>query len=361
MAVDKGTLLIADIGGYTKFLTGVELEHSHDILADLLGVVNDHLSEALTLAKLEGDAVFCYDRHHSCDASKLIATIESCYFAFHRRLQNIDIHSSCTCDACAAIPSLSIKFLAHFGEYVVHSVAGREELVGSDVITVHRLLKNHITEKTGLQGYAFVTDPVVGYHELIPDSLGMTPYSESYDDVGEVGGYLLDLQQRWEEEKVRSVVYLGPDEGQVSMSYLLPVSPALVWDYLTDPTKRRQWQVGVTRIDQQNPAGVRGVGTINHCVHGKSAIFEEIVDWKPFRYFTIKGRGPGVGPFLMTQEVAPVETGTEVTVRMKAIGGFAQRMAWALFGKKMQESFGQARDNLIRLVTEENTHLASTR
>jgi hypothetical protein len=37
--VRRGTLLIADIGGYTNFLTAVELEHSTDILSDLIGAI----------------------------------------------------------------------------------------------------------------------------------------------------------------------------------------------------------------------------------------------------------------------------------------------------------------------------------
>ena len=57
--VQQGLLVIADIGGYTRYLSGVELEHSHDILADLLAVVSGRLERDLTLVKLEGDAVFC--------------------------------------------------------------------------------------------------------------------------------------------------------------------------------------------------------------------------------------------------------------------------------------------------------------
>jgi hypothetical protein len=53
---------LADIGFYTAYLAGVELEHSHDVLADLLGMVADNLCPPLRLAKLEGDAVFCVAR-----------------------------------------------------------------------------------------------------------------------------------------------------------------------------------------------------------------------------------------------------------------------------------------------------------
>jgi len=33
MAVDHGALVIGDISGYTGYLTGVKLQHSHDVIA----------------------------------------------------------------------------------------------------------------------------------------------------------------------------------------------------------------------------------------------------------------------------------------------------------------------------------------
>jgi hypothetical protein len=50
VAIERGCLVLADISGYTKYLAGVELDHSHDILADLLGVVVGHLTSRLVLA-----------------------------------------------------------------------------------------------------------------------------------------------------------------------------------------------------------------------------------------------------------------------------------------------------------------------
>ena len=55
-----GYLLIADISGYTSFVAGTELEHSHEILADLLGTICEKIESVLMFHKLEGDAVFAY-------------------------------------------------------------------------------------------------------------------------------------------------------------------------------------------------------------------------------------------------------------------------------------------------------------
>ncbi|HWX74385.1 MAG TPA: DUF2652 domain-containing protein, partial [Solirubrobacteraceae bacterium] len=143
--VRDGCLLLADISGYTSYLAGVELEHSHDILADLLGIVSEGLCPPLRLAKLEGDAVFCVTSQDApLDGDALLAALESTYLAFARRRRTVALSSSCTCEACRRTPDLDLKFCVHHGSFVEHEVAGSQEVVGSDVILVHRLLKNTV-------------------------------------------------------------------------------------------------------------------------------------------------------------------------------------------------------------------------
>ena len=43
--------------------------------------------------------------------------------------------------------------VAHHGSVARQRMAGREELVGSDVVVVHRLLKNRIAEDLGVPAY----------------------------------------------------------------------------------------------------------------------------------------------------------------------------------------------------------------
>jgi len=77
--VERGCLAIGDIAGYTTYLAGVELEHSQDVLADLMGVVVMQMRGLLHLAKLEGDAVFCYNREDEATGPMLLTMTESCY------------------------------------------------------------------------------------------------------------------------------------------------------------------------------------------------------------------------------------------------------------------------------------------
>lgn len=353
-SVDRGCLVLADISGYTKYLTGVELEHSHDVLTDLVSVIAEQMRGVLHLAKLEGDAVFCYGPEGDADGSMLLTMVESCYLTFARRVQTIHLQTTCQCDACRLIPRLNLKFLTHYGEYVQEMVAGSRELVGGDVVLAHRLLKNSVTQQTGLRGYAFFTQRCLDRFAIDPQPLGMIPYKERFEDVGEVAGYVHNLERRWQEEQERRIVYV-PKEVP-GLEYDVPVPPPIVWDYFTSPTKRLLWQVGIQRVDQHNPQGVRGVGTTNHCVHGKATYDEEILDWKPFRYFSFRFRLQVLGEFLMTVELTPLSDGTRshVSRRLVPRGGRWQRLLLRVFEGKMRQIQARrlvSRDNLIRILS----------
>jgi hypothetical protein len=82
VAVARGTLMLADVAGYSRYLGGVELEHSRDVLADLIGLIAEQLGQTHEIAKLEGDAVFCFSEG---DPVEVATAIESTYFAFARR------------------------------------------------------------------------------------------------------------------------------------------------------------------------------------------------------------------------------------------------------------------------------------
>lgn len=53
-----GYLVIADISGYTSFVARTELEHSQEILTELLELLMARFQPLMTISKLEGEAVF---------------------------------------------------------------------------------------------------------------------------------------------------------------------------------------------------------------------------------------------------------------------------------------------------------------
>jgi hypothetical protein len=294
---EAACLVIADITGYTGFLAGAELDHAQDILADLMSTVVNAFRPTFKLAKLEGDAAFVYTITAAIDAAQLQDTIERCYFAFRRRLRDIRQASACECNACILVPNLDLKVVAHHGRIVRQRIASSEELVGSDVIVVHRLLKNHVEEATGASAYVLYSAACVAAMGLEdPRAGGLLEHREEFEGVGEVVGWVRDLHRAWADEEDRARIVVTPKDAARVVRETFAAPPAVVWDWVTSPLRRIQWQAGVTGIDQvEGTPGRRGIGTVNHCVHGKDAIIEEVLDWRPYDYVTYRSQLPIAG------------------------------------------------------------------
>jgi len=316
--VERSCLLIADISGYTSYLAGVELDHAQDILADLVGTVVTTMQPTFRLAKLEGDAAFMAAPEADLDGSLLLDVIERCYFGFRRRRRDVRQATTCECDACMRIPDLNLKFVAHVGPVVRQQMAGLDELIGRDVIVVHRLLKNTVTEVAGTTAYALLTDACTTAMGLDPAALGMAAHSETYDIVGEIPGWVHDLERRWQEEDARARVRVGPDDAGLAVAFPTSAPPQLAWEAITTPGGRMAWSLGVTGVTTDGAGNRRAVGATNHCMHGSEEILEQILDWRPFDYLTQRStmQTPG-GPvtFVNTLELEPTTSGTIVHMR----------------------------------------------
>jgi len=321
-AAQQACFLIADISGYTGYLADVELDHAQDILADLVGAVVSALRPNFRLAKLEGDAAFAYMATESIDGSMLLDTIERCYFGFRRRRRDVRQATSCECNACARIPDLDLKFVVHHGSVIVQKVAGRPELLGSDVIVVHRLLKNDVVETTGIDAYALISQACIDASDLDPAALHMRAHSETYDRIGEVPCWVHDLDRRWDEEESRGRVFVAPDDAILTVSVPTSVPPQIAWEFITRPGQRMSWQPWVTEVDVQGATGGRrGPGSANHCMHGKDAVVEEILDWRPYDYVTdrtVLDTPTGPIKLLHTVEFEPTASGTTIHFRYAA-------------------------------------------
>ena len=346
---ESGCLALADISGYTSYLAGSELDHAQDVLEDLTDTVVRAMAPPMRLSKLEGDAVFVHMPGTRVDASMLLDTLDATYFAFRRRQEAIDRATQCDCNACVLIPRLDLKFVAHHGRFGRQHVAGGEELSGSDVILVHRLLKNRVAEELGHPGYALYTDAVVAAMGVEPDVLRMRRHTEEVEDIGLVQGWIQDLHERWAEERERRRVKVGSADAAATMSYELPGAPRqLAWRFMTEPELRAAWTPGVQRINETTAAGRRGAGTRNHCVHGKDAVLEEIVDWRPFDYYTIdrKVPMPFLGPMRTTYEFEDTPDGSRITEYSTPAPGFGQRLAFAAMNRIMAGEMRQAFQSL---------------
>ncbi len=344
--------LIADISGYTGYLADVELDHAQDILADLIGAVVTALRPNFRLAKLEGDAAFTYAIAEELDGSMLLDTIERCYFGFRRRRRDVRQATSCECNACSRIPDLDLKFVVHHGEAILQKVAGRQELLGSDVIVAHRLLKNDVVEKLGIEAYALISQACIDVSGLDPAALGMRAHTETYDRIGDVPGWAHDLERRWQDEETRARVFVTAEESILTVSAETNVPPQVAWEFLTKPGQRMSWQPWVTEVEIKGATGGRrGPGSANHCMHGKDAVIEEILDWRPYDYVTDRTiLDTPAGPVQLphTVEFEPTATGTTIHMRFAAPKSKRQQALATQIGEAYGQALESALPTLIR-------------
>jgi len=194
--VGRGTLLLADISGYTAFLRAVADAHAADmaagtfvpaaysLLTNLLGGIVDKVAPPFVLSKVEGDAVFAFASDNELRGRALLDCVTACYAEYRARVEEADRLMPCACDACRSISGLELKFVVHHGEFVVQSVAGHVELLGPEVTVSHLLLKNHVAELIGRRGYALVTDRASGELDVpLDDALAITEQYEHYEPV----------------------------------------------------------------------------------------------------------------------------------------------------------------------------------
>jgi uncharacterized protein YndB with AHSA1/START domain len=311
-----GYLVLADISGYTSYLAGVELDHAHEILTDLLETIIKHFRGMLTIAKLEGDAVFAYAPETRLPRGEtLLELIECTYVAFRDRVEAAHRRTTCECKACRSIPALDLKFFAHHGDYIVQDVSGIRELVGSDVNLIHRLTKNHVTEATGWRAYALFTERGLDHMGVRPE--GLHGVAETYEHLGEVKTLSLDLHPRYQALKEARRAYVTVEAAHATLTTDAPVPPAMVWEWLNDPHKIARWSPDRHMVPGVRPGGRTGVGARNHCVHGqKEVMLETVLDWHPFDYLTVRTNNHGMPvDFMITYILEPTPAGTRVSSR----------------------------------------------
>lgn len=188
---DRGFLVLADVSGFTAFVTSTELEHGSEIIATLLDEVIARLSPPLEIQEIEGDAVFALAGEDvQATQPELFGVLEAAFAAFKGRQQALQADESCHCGACQQIGALDLKMVVHHGPFLRHTVAGRSRVTGAAVILAHRLLKNGVGRKGG---YALITEPVLRSLGIDGERAGLPAHTERYEHLGDVRCYVRDL------------------------------------------------------------------------------------------------------------------------------------------------------------------------
>jgi hypothetical protein len=274
----SGHLLIADISGYTRYLTSSELEHAQQVLGSLMELLVDRTLPPLRVAGLQGDAVFSYGvASRALGGQTLVEMIETTYVAFRRAIEQMVLNTTCQCNACANISTLDLKFFVHYGTFSISPLRGKDELVGAAVIEIHRLLKNSITDATGVRAYTAYTAPAVDALRLDGFTDHLTRHTETYPDLGALTVWVQDMHPVWEDERDHSRVRLDPTDALVRVQHQLPVPVGVAWELLLQP-EYRSILFGVDRQDpSQRQSGRIAEGTVFTCYHGTNLVTTQTV------------------------------------------------------------------------------------
>jgi hypothetical protein len=340
--VQKGIIMIADISGYTTFLSESELEHANSVLQTLLDVLVENTRIPLVISRLQGDAVVSYapDGSFLLGAS-VLEMVETCYIAYRRAIELMVINTSCTCNACKNMPKLDLKFFIHHGKFALQPLPAYTELVGFDVNVIHRLVKNHIKERTSYQAYAMFIRAAIealGISELTQE---MVQLQESYEDIGTVDIFVKDMHPVWESGRNITRITVKEEAAVIIMEYDFPVTMVQLWDYLVNPNGRALFLNSQSAVMENASGGRAGKGTVYICAHGSMVIRQTVVDWQLFETHTVYDNTFGM-PGYSTYQLSETENGAHLKVLIGPIQSKNPLKRWvgAILIKLMPKFFG---------------------
>ena len=142
---------------------------------------------------MEGGAVFGFadDEDLRLRGRGFLGCLATCYEAYRASLEEARGLMTCDCAACSSVEDLDLKFVVHYGDYIIQSVAGRQELLGPHVTVVHLLMKNHVIDHIGRSPYALFTEAAARHLEIpLPQAISI---DEPYEHYGTIQTYVLTL------------------------------------------------------------------------------------------------------------------------------------------------------------------------
>lgn len=283
--IGKGYLVLADITGFTRFIADSELDHSRVILGDILKLIMARFTPHLRIAEVEGDAVFAWVGDEDLPRGEtLLEIIEATYVDFRDKQRSGLRTATCKCNACQAVGDLDLKFITHYGDFVLQDIGDKRKPLGTSVNLLHRLTKNSVGENTGWRGYALFTEASLARMEVRPPQV----YTEieRYEHLGEIATSSLNLHDRYKELVAERREILPTEDAHFVLSRELSAEPAEVWEWLNDPKRRIHWMIGSDWEVEDRPRGRTSRGATNHC--NNSGAIERVLDWRPFTYYTVE-------------------------------------------------------------------------
>jgi Protein of unknown function (DUF2652) len=145
MKPSQALICIPDISGFTEFMRSVDIDVSSQVIPSLLNEIIYSNKIDLKVSEIEGDAVLFFKKGELPAFQDLIDQCKLFYTKFYEKMdvwlkefkesnQNIDFPEM-----------LGLKIILHYGDEIgMVQIGNHIKLMGEDVITAHRLLKNNV-------------------------------------------------------------------------------------------------------------------------------------------------------------------------------------------------------------------------
>lgn len=193
--VNEALIFIPDISGFTKFITECNLNHSKQIIFNLIDIILESNQIGLELSEIEGDAVLFYLKGKAPERDVLVKQAEKTFIDFHHNLKEMgkNLFCGCKCGGCSTASNLTLKFIIHYGACKEVHYNGFRKLIGSDVILAHRLLKSTVSERE----YILFSENYLKLHRPENETekrwIDYKPHIENIKNFGEIKSEFISL------------------------------------------------------------------------------------------------------------------------------------------------------------------------
>jgi len=175
--------ILPDISNYTSFMTGNRFAfgHAQYVVFSLINTMIKAACKTVELSKLEGDAALFFVDSTKLTSAEVGQCVMGIFAAFFRERERLIRSNICPCSACTQIGNLDLKIFVHRGRASRFEFRGSIDHFGTDVIILHRLMKNSVRGHR----YVMVTDAAASCVDL-PGEFETFKLTEDHDHIGKV-------------------------------------------------------------------------------------------------------------------------------------------------------------------------------
>lgn len=337
-------LFIPDISGFTEFVHNTEVSHSKHIVEELLEVLIDANEIGLEISEIEGDAILFYRTGKTPTAAEILAQVQKMYEKFHGHLKKYESLRICQCGACSQANGLELKFIIHYGDIAKKQVKTFSKLFGTDLVVVHRLMKNDIP----MDEYVLIThqliDACASWVEFEQVAWETPSQSTQHYDFGEVKYCYLPLEPLQSLVPEPTIEDYAPSYKMMKTLHVEAAINApieMVFDIVSDVASKHLWILGVKGSEQMNSKIARN-GSTHKCIMGGG-------DQDPF----FVSHGFDISRDFITWTDTDPRTNTSLVIQLRRIGkgltrasittmakqNFFKKIMYNLFEKKKYARF----------------------